>query len=111
MSCMLVNDIKFIVIFHQPQKKCRRKSPLHLWDKLPKDKSLFYSSPERGVAIGNLPSQKFANFIGSVFDYYVTVICGIKHYVRFVDDFGFVMRFKEDILKNLYIKSCRGKYI
>lgn len=72
-----------VVIFHQPQKKCHRKSPLHLWDKLPKDKSLFYNDPERGVAIGNLPSQKFANFIGSVFDYYVTVICGIKHYVRF----------------------------
>jgi len=90
-----------VVIFHQPQKKCHRKSPLHLWDKLPKDKSLFYNDPERGVAIGNLPSQKFANFIGSVFDYYVTVICGIKHYVRFVDDFGFVMRFKEDILKNI----------
>lgn len=90
-----------VVIFHQPQKKCHRKSPLHLWDKLPKDKSLFYNAPERGVAIGNLPSQKFANFIGSVFDYYVTVICGIKHYVRFVDDFGFVMRFKEDILKNI----------
>ena len=31
----------------------------------------------------------------------MTVICGIKHYVRFVDDFGFVMRFKEDILKNV----------
>jgi hypothetical protein len=90
-----------VVIFHQPQKKCHRKSPLHLWDKLPKDKSLFYSSPERGVAIGNLPSQKFANFIGSVFDHYVTIICDIKHYVRFVDDFGFVMRFKEDILKNV----------
>ena len=99
-----------VVIFHQPQNKCHRKSPLYLWDKLPKDKSLFYSDPERGVAIGNLPSQKFANFIGSVFDYYVSEICGIKHYVRFVDDFGFVMRFKEDILKyvpllNDYLKE------
>jgi len=90
-----------VVIFHQPQKKCHRKSPLCLWDKLPRDKSLFYSDPERGVAIGNLPSQKFANFIGSVFDHYVTKICGIKHYVRFVDDFGFVMRKKEDILRNV----------
>lgn len=92
-----------VIIFHQPQKKCHRKSPACLWDELPKDKSLFHSHPDRGVAIGNLPSQMFANFIGSVFDYYVTEIRGIKHYVRFVDDFAFVMRDKEDILSNVPI--------
>ena len=89
------------IIFHQPQNKCHRKSSLHLWDDLPKDKSLFHSHPDRGIAIGNLPSQKFANFIGSVFDYYVTEIRCIKLYIRFVDDFSFVMRNKEDILTNL----------
>jgi len=89
------------VIFHQPQHKCYRKSPLHLWDELPHDKSLFHADPDHGFAPGSLHAQKFANFIGSCFDYYVSEILGIKHYVRFVDDFAFVMRNKEDILNTV----------
>ncbi len=38
------------VIFHQPQYKCYRKSPLHLWDELPHDKSLFHADPDHGFA-------------------------------------------------------------
>lgn len=38
------------VIFHQPQHKCYRKSPLHLWDELPHDKSLFHADPDHGFA-------------------------------------------------------------
>ena len=56
------------VIFHQPQHKCYRKSPLHLWDELPHDKSLFHADPDHGFAPGSLHAQKFANFIGSCFD-------------------------------------------
>ena len=66
------------VIFHQPQHKCYRKSPLHLWDELPHDKSLFHADPDHGFAPGSLHAQKFANFIGSCFDYYVSEILGIK---------------------------------
>lgn len=87
-----------VTIFHRPQEKCIRRSPAGMWDKLPRDKSLFYNDIDRGVPIGNLPSQLIANFLASVFDYYVMNILGLKHYVRFVDDFCIVVRSREEIL-------------
>lgn len=87
-----------VTIFHCPQNKCHRRSPLSMWDKLPHNKSLFYNDPDKGVPIGNLSSQLIANFLASVFDFYVMKILGFRHYVRFVDDFCIVVKSPEDIL-------------
>ena len=87
-----------VTIFHCPQNKCIRRSPVSMWDKLPSNKSLFHNDPDRGVAIGNLPSQLIANFLASVYDYFVMEILGFRHYVRFVDDFCIVVKSPEEIL-------------
>ena len=41
-------------------------SPGYLWDHLPRHKSLFYAPPGKGLPIGNLTSQFFANIYESV---------------------------------------------
>lgn len=69
------------IIFNCPQKNCiiiNRKN----WKYLPKYKSLFYNSENRGLPIGNLTSQWFANFYLTEFDKQVKFT-----YCRYVDDF------------------------
>jgi retron-type reverse transcriptase len=43
--------------------------------------------PGKGVAIGNLTSQLFANFYLDFLDHYIKDELGVKHYVRYMDDF------------------------
>jgi len=57
---------------------------------LPNDKSLFHSAFQRGLPIGNLTSQIFANFYMNSFDHFVKHDLGIRYYGRYVDDFVLV---------------------
>ena len=76
-----------VLVLHSPQKNCIRRSPSHYWDNIPPKKTLSCQPEGKGCAIGNLPSQLNANFLGAFLDYYITVEKGVKDYVRFVDDF------------------------
>lgn len=93
-----------IIIKHRPEENCIRRSPKEMWNNLPQNKSLFYSDGKHGVAIGNVTSQEFANFLMSFFDelfcYAVEEVLGLdaKHliaYIRFVDDFSVISDSKE----------------
>lgn len=87
-----------VIIRHRPQDDCERRGDVFLWDKLPKNKSLFSLPLMRGEPIGNLTSQLFANFYMSFFDEWA-INEGAKRgakYVRFVDDFAFVCKCKGD---------------
>ncbi len=89
-----------IIVRHRPQDDCIRQGNLKLWRILPKNKSLFYNEWMKGEPIGNLTSQLFANFYMSFFDEWAIKAAeerGAK-YVRFVDDFGFVCKTKEDAI-------------
>lgn len=86
-------------IFHNPQERCIRKSPMKAWQPLPKRKSLFFADRGKGMAIGNLPSQLLANFIASAFDEWLIRVQGFTHYRRFCDDFVIVTKDKERLLK------------
>lgn len=89
-----------IIIRHRPQDDCIRQGNLKLWRILPKNKSLFYNEWMKGEPIGNLTSQLFANFYMSFFDEWAIKAAeerGAK-YVRFVDDFSFVCKTKEDAI-------------
>lgn len=87
-----------VTIFNNPQDKCFKRSPNSLWKKLPSRKSLFNTPRSKGEAIGNLPSQLLANFYASVFDDWMIRVKGLKHYIRFVDDFCFILPNKDDVL-------------
>lgn len=43
--------------------------------------------PGKGVPIGNLTSQWFANFYLDQLDHYIKDVLGVKKYVRYMDDF------------------------
>ena len=74
------------LVFNAPQANAMRIGPDFMWQNVPQYKSLFSRSLDKGCAIGNLPSQLNANFIGSVLDYWITQVKGIKNYLRFSDD-------------------------
>ena len=83
------------IIFNDPTKNCIIKGIRSNWDGLPSDKSLFHSTPNRGLPIGNLTSQVFANFYMNMFDHFVKHDLGIRYYGRYVDDFVIVHPDKE----------------
>ena len=93
LECLIY--ITRITVFHCPQDDCIRKSPIELWEHIPPRKTLFGQPKSKGCAIGNLPSQLNANFLGSVFDYWIREIKGVEHYIRFVDDITILLPTRE----------------
>lgn len=85
-----------LVIMHRPELNCERRSPLWMWSHIPKEKSLFTNGEDRGIAIGNLFAQLFANFLLNVIDWKIDAVC-VKH-DRYVDDISFVSRDKAKLL-------------
>lgn len=71
-----------IIILSDPTKGAIRLSPPWKWDKLPPRKTLFGNT--KGLAIGNITSQLFANYALNEVDHFVKS----RHigYVRYVDD-------------------------
>lgn len=89
-----------VVISHEPENNCERHSPLSYWDSLPANKSLFTNGQGKGVAIGNLFAQLFANFLLNGLDWYLEEI-GIKYHGRYVDDFYCVSSNKRLLLSSI----------
>lgn len=95
-----IDDLRYlcrVVILHSPEKNCERHSPLSYWEKLDKNKSLFTNGEGKGVAIGNLFAQIFANFLLNTLDWFIENE-GIEHHGRYVDDFYCIHKDKEKLL-------------
>jgi len=90
------------VVLNAPAKNCVRVGDLKLWDRLPKNKSLF-TSEGRGLPIGNLPSQLLANLLLTPFDKWVLSRIGEGGgYGRYVDDFIVISRDRKLLLNVLH---------
>ena len=87
-----------MIILHHPEDNCIKVGNISLWEKLPPSKSLFYVGKDKGLAIGNLTSQMFANFYLTPFDYFCMSL-GLM-IVRYADDFVVGHENLE------YLKSC-----
>ena len=85
-----------LVVMHRPELNCERRSPLWMWNFIPKEKSLFTNGEDRGIAIGNLFAQLFANFPLNVIDWKIDAVC-VRHN-RYVDDISFVSKDKKKLL-------------
>ena len=85
-----------LVIMHRPELNCERRSPLWMWNFIPKEKSLFTNGEDRGIAIGNLFAQLFANFLLNTIDWKIDAVC-LRHN-RYVDDISFVSKDKKKLL-------------
>ena len=99
------------VVLHEPEKNCERHSPASYWDYLPPNKSLFTNGEGLGVAIGNLFSQLFANFLLNVLDWYLIKSLGFQYVGRYVDDFYIVGKDKARLLAAVpYIRTLLQLY-
>ena len=92
-------DLRWIcnlVVMHRPELNCERRSPFWMWNFIPKEKSLFTNGEDRGIAIGNLFAQLFANFLLNTIDWKIDAVC-VRHN-RYVDDISFVSKDKKKLL-------------
>lgn len=75
------------IIFHNPTKNFVYKGKIPPKNLLPPHKTLFHEDETRGMPIGNLTSQFFANVYLNHLDQFVKRNLGVKHYIRYMDDF------------------------
>jgi len=76
-----------VIIFHDPTQDYRRKSSQKLLSRIPPYKSLFGCENGKGLPIGNLTSQFFANVYLNGLDQFVKHKLKCRYYMRYVDDF------------------------
>ncbi len=88
------------VVFNDPTKDCILKGNKNDWQGLPASKSLFCSGPNKGLPIGNLTSQLFANIYLNELDHFVKRKLKISYYGRYVDDMVLIHPSKD------YLKTC-----
>lgn len=69
---------------------CEEEAPYHI-------KNPDVPEQKKGIPIGNLTSQLFANIYLNELDYFVKHELRMKHYVRYVDDFAILFENKNDL--------------
>lgn len=75
------------ILFHDPREDAVVQSPPGRLALIPPHKSLFNQSADKGLPIGNLSSQFFANVYLDVLDQHGKHRLRARHYIRYVDDF------------------------
>ena len=88
-----------MVVMHRPEMKCTIQGDKELLASIPEGKTLLKGDGTKGLAIGNLTSQIFANFFLVELDEYLSSIDGIG-YGRYVDDF--ILVGEKAILLNVF---------
>jgi retron-type reverse transcriptase len=76
-----------VVLFHDPRLDVDHRSGPELLRLVPPHKRLANSPAHRGLPIGNLSSQFFANVYLDALDQFAKHQLKARHYVRYVDDF------------------------
>lgn len=74
------------IIFHDPTQNYYLKSKKELFTQIPVSKTLFMAPKNKGLPIGNLTSQFFANVYLNELDQFVKRKLKVKYYLRYVDD-------------------------
>lgn len=67
------------------------------YDELFAPDSAYRQTPAKGMPIGNLPSQLFANIFLSPFDHWVKEQLGVSCYIRYVDDLAILGRSADEL--------------
>lgn len=75
------------ILFHDPRENAIVQSAPQRLALIPPHKSLFNQPAGKGLPIGNLSSQFFANVYLDVLDQYAKHRLRARHYIRYVDDF------------------------
>jgi len=85
------------IIFDDPTQKYKFKGNRENLKYLPPHKTLFNQPKDRGLPIGNLTSQFFANVYMNDFDNFVKRQLKVKYYMRYVDDMILLGHSKEEL--------------
>ncbi|MBQ3367268.1 reverse transcriptase [bacterium] len=94
-----ISKIMKTLLFHEPTRDYINKSTKREWSWVPPEKSLFNAGDGKGLPIGNLTSQFFANVYLNELDQFIKHVLKIKYYVRYVDDFVIMHEDKEQLRK------------
>ncbi|MBO7126414.1 reverse transcriptase [bacterium] len=92
-----ISKVLHTLLFHEPTKDYINKSTKREWSWVPPEKSLFNAEKGKGLPIGNLTSQFFANVYLNALDQFIKHVLKIKYYVRYVDDFVIMHEDKEQL--------------
>jgi RNA-directed DNA polymerase len=104
------NLLEYLVrqnMYHNPTINCKFQSHKSKWAHLPKTKSLFYSSKNCGLPIGNLTSQLYGNLYLNDFDHFIKKELKIKYYGRYVDDFYLIHTNKKKLAAQIELIKRR----
>jgi len=66
----------------------------------------FHKTPGKGLPLGNVTSQIFANIYMNSFDWYVKKDLGMKYYIRYCDDLIILSPDKDMLLDNIRYIVC-----
>lgn len=80
-------DLALQVLFHDPRPDAILHASPREMALVPAHKRLLEQPPHRGLPIGNLSSQFFANVYLDRLDQFAKHVLRCRHYVRYVDDF------------------------
>ena len=86
------------IIFQNPTDNYVIKGDRNLLFSVPKHKSLFYGPKNKGLPIGNLTSQFFANLYLGELDQFVKHQLKCRSYFRYMDDFVILHSSKAQLL-------------
>jgi RNA-directed DNA polymerase len=76
-----------LLVYHDVTENCHFRGRPQLLAQIPPHKTLFAAGPARGLPIGNLNSQFFANVYLNGLDQFVKHELKCRHYLRYCDDF------------------------
>ena len=85
------------LVFHDCAADYVARGPSALLDRVPPHKSLRHTEPGRGLPIGNLNSQFFANVYLNGLDQFVKHDLKCRHYPRYCDDFVLLSERREQL--------------
>jgi RNA-directed DNA polymerase len=80
-------DLTMKVLFHDPRENAEVQSSPARMALIAPHKSLWTQPVWRGLPIGNLSSQFFANVLLNELDQHAKHVLRARHYGRYVDDF------------------------
>ena len=101
-SSIVLNEMLWLVhkiIFHDVTQNVYIKGDKEKFKNLPSHKTLFKVEKYKGLPIGNLTSQFFANVYMNGFDNYCKRVLKCRRYLRYVDDFVIFDASKEQLVK------------
>ncbi len=87
------------IIFHNPTSNYIIKGDKKLLSSIPRHKSLFENIPNKGLPIGNLTSQFFANVYLNELDQFIKHKLKCKNYFRYMDDILILHSSKSQLLQ------------